>query len=45
MEILYRAAKQDKLEDDGITFKDLPKADAVFKYLVAKPIKVCRFSA
>ena len=40
MEILYRAAKQDSLKDVNIAFQGLPKVNAVFEYLVAKPLQV-----
>lgn len=40
MEILYRAAKQDGLQDANMAFQGLPKAKAVFDYLVAKPVQV-----
>ena len=40
MEILYRAAKQESLKDANIAFQGMPKAKAVFEYLVAKPLQV-----
>lgn len=40
MEILYRAAKQDGMTATNIAFQGLPKAKAVFEYLVAKPVQV-----
>lgn len=40
MEVLYRAAKQDSLNDSSTAFQGLPKVQSVFEYLVAKPLKV-----
>lgn len=40
MEILYRAAKQESLKDVDIAFQSMPKAKAVFDYLVAKSLQV-----